>query len=105
VGRPASAYAVTTRTDGSVEVTVRWADLRDLNRLKTALQQAGVPTAITSRGASSWCDGSAAGREEADQSLDKVSASDEHSLDGYVLRPKLFPAGCRCQPLNQTPPN
>jgi hypothetical protein len=90
---PGAAYAVTTKADGSVEVTVRWEDITDLDRVRGALQKAGVPTAIAPRGASGWCDGSAAGRDKADHALDMVSPDGQHSLEGYVLRPKLFPAG------------
>lgn len=91
-GGPAAAYAVTPKADGSVEVTVRWADVRDLDRLKDALQKAGIPTAVAPHGASGYCD-STAGRDPADEALNKVAATGDTSLDGYVLRPALFPAG------------
>ena len=91
-GRPAAAYAVTAKADGSVEVTVRWADVRDLDRLKGVLQKAGVPTAVTPHGASGYCD-SAAERSQVDGAFSKLSASGVTGFEGYVLRPRLFPPG------------
>jgi hypothetical protein len=92
-GARAAAYAVTPRADGSVQLTVRWAQLDDPDGLAAALRKAGVPTVVATRAPTHYCS-TTAERERADAALNKPSPSGGplFSKEGYLMRPKLFPA-------------
>ncbi|WBC13794.1 hypothetical protein O7600_22105 [Micromonospora sp. WMMA1998] len=88
-----AAYAVTAKPDGSVELTVRWEQLRNVGGLATKLRQAGVPTVVTSSRPDRVC-AAPADRDRASEALNKQNPNGQPaSLDGYVMRPKLFPEG------------
>lgn len=90
----AAAYALSARPDGSVELTVRWEQLRgDVGRLATELRAAGVPTEVTSGTPTSFC-AAPADRDRNGEALSKRAPNSQPaSLDGYVMRPSLFPEG------------
>lgn len=89
----AAAYAVTAKPDGSVELTVQWEQLENVGGLATKLRQAGVPTEVRSGAPARFC-AAPADRDRAGNALNKMTPNGEPaSLDGYLMRPKLFPEG------------
>ncbi|MFV2106336.1 hypothetical protein [Micromonospora sp. LOL_015] len=95
-GGATPAYAVTTNSDGSVELIVEWDRLNDPAGLAADLRQAGVPTELRyARDAQpvAVCLDSA-GQQRADAALTSRSRSERTaSADGYRIRPDLFPDG------------
>ncbi|MFE0590072.1 hypothetical protein [Micromonospora echinospora] len=90
---PTAAYAVTAKPDGSVELTVRWEQLEDAGALAAKLRQAGVPTEVGSGPPTRYCAGPAE-RDRTSNALNKLTPHGEPaSLDGYLMRPQLFPEG------------
>ncbi|ROO62715.1 hypothetical protein EDC02_4703 [Micromonospora sp. Llam0] len=92
-GGATPAYAVTTNSDGSVELIVEWDRLNDPAGLAADLRRAGVPTELRTRRPGRpvpFCD--PAGTERTGEGLNNMSPSGEPiSTDGYVMRPALFP--------------
>lgn len=88
---PAPAYAVTTNSDGSVELLVQWEELDDVAGLAATLREAGVPTEVISSKPERYC-ATPADRDRASEALNKMNSKGEPaSLDGYVMAPRLFP--------------
>ncbi|BCL12444.1 hypothetical protein GCM10017556_01830 [Micromonospora sagamiensis] len=89
----AAAYAVTAKPDGSVELTVRWEQLDDVDGLVTTLRKAGVPTEVRSGMPARFC-AAPADRDRNSQALNEYHPhGGSVSTDGYLMRPTLFPAG------------
>ncbi|MFV2088490.1 hypothetical protein [Micromonospora sp. LOL_021] len=93
-GGATPAYAVTTNSDGSVELIVEWDRLNDPAGLAADLRQAGVPTELRyARDAQpvAVCLDSA-GQQRADAALTSRSRGERTArADGYRIRPDLFP--------------
>jgi hypothetical protein len=93
-GGPNEAYAVDAQPDGSVKLTVRWNELDDVDRLAATLRRAGIPTEVTSEAPDRYC-ASPPERDRASYALNEFHPGAEQpaSTEGYVMRPKEFPAG------------
>jgi hypothetical protein len=92
-GGGSPAYAVTTQADGSVSVMVRWEQFNDPAGLAAALRAAGVPAVTTTARPDHAC-GTPADLDRRLQALSQMES--DHlpvSENGYLMRPKLFPAG------------
>ncbi|BCB76697.1 hypothetical protein GCM10022251_50320 [Phytohabitans flavus] len=89
----APAYAVTPKPDGSVQLTVRWAQLENVSALATKLREAGIPTEVKSGKPDRFC-ATPAERDRTSDAVNKLKPNGEPaSLEGYLMRPKLFPEG------------
>lgn len=92
-----SGYRVSTSSDGSVKVLVRWGEMKNPAALQRALDRAGARTKIwvtDARTFRPWCTGSPAPYQHPGRPLEgTVDYHAPDGVDGIVVHPSKFPSG------------
>ena len=89
------AYGITKHSDGSVDLLIRWDEVKDPSALQDQLRAAGIPAVVIVESPTGTCaeppqDGTQAGYG----AINTLGSSNPQQHDqGFVIRPSLVPPG------------